>query len=506
MKKGLLAAIVIIFLTGSLFSISQAQSSANPKHGGTFRLILDLGPGGNPGWPPEIRGDMVATTQLFCEGLLRQSVKGEYYPWLATSYEIRPDGKAITFELRKGIKFHDGTDFNAEAAAWNLQKWMDGGRAPNWAGIEVLDEYTVRVNMKEWRNTALNSFADGNFMVSPTAFKKNGLEWMRSNPVGTGPFLFDYFKRDVAARGIKNPDYWKKDMPYVDAYEITYVPDQTTQKAVMQAGEGDGLVVELGKIAAEMKDLGFHVITQHQATFSLFPSSADPNSPYHDQRVREAVEYAIDREAIASGLGYGMWQAPYQIAPLDNASFDPDFVGRKYNPGKAKQLLAEAGYPNGFKTTLYPAPVMINKDVNVAVQSFLKKVGIDARIEYWEHAAYAPVMNRKTWEGLIMQPIPAFANWNFTMWLLFYSDESGWFVSTYKSDEFNKALLESLNSLKPDIGLMRKANKIAFDQCLVIPVYEGGKGYALQKYVHGGGFVERGFPVYFNPEDVWLSN
>ena len=148
---------------------------------------------------------------------------------------------------------------------------------------------------------------------------------------------------------------------------------------------------------------------------------------------------------------------------------------------------------------------MINKDVNVAVQSFLKKVGIDARIEYWEHAAYAPIMNRKTWEGLIMQPIPAFANWNFTLWLLFDSDESGWFVSTYKSAEFNAALTESLNSLKPNVDLMRKVNKIAFDQCLVIPVYEGGKGYALQKYVHGGGFVERGFPVYFDPENVWLS-
>ena len=505
MKKGLFTLTLITFLTLCLFSLSNSQPTAEPKYGGTFKLILDLSPGGNPGWPSEIRGDMVATTQLFCESILRQHVKGDYYPWLAESYDIAPEGKAITFRLRKGIKFHDGTDFNAEAAAWNLQKWMDGGRAPTWEAVEVLDPYTVRVKMKRWRNTNLNSFTGGNFMVSPTAFKKHSLEWIRSNPVGTGPFLFDYFKRDVGTRGVKNPKYWKQGMPYVDAYEISYVPDQTTQKALMQAGEGDGLVVELGKIAAEMQDLGFHVITQHQAIFTLFPSSANPDSPYHDQRVREAVEYAIDREAIASGLGYGMWQAPYQIAPLDNASFDPNFVGRRYNPEKAKQLLAEAGYPKGFKTTLYPAPVMINKDVNVAVQSFLQKVGIDARIEYWEHAAYAPIMNRKTWEGLIMQPIPAFANWNFTLWLLFDSDESGWFVSTYKSDEFNAALTESMNSLKPNVDLMRKVNKIAFDQCLVIPVYEGGKGYALQKYVHGGGFVERGFPVYFDPEDVWLS-
>ncbi len=505
MKKGLFTIILMILFTAGLFSMSYAESQGNPKHGGTFRLILDLSPGGNPGWPPEIRGDMVATTQLFCEGLLRQRVSGEYYTWLADSYEIAPNGKSITFKLKKGIKFHDGTDFNAESAAWNLQKWMDEGRAPTWEAVEVLDQDTVRVKIKSWRNTALNGFADGNFMVSPAAFKKNGLEWMRSNPVGTGPFLFDYFKRDVGARGVKNPNYWKKDMPYVDAYEITYVPDQTTQKAVMQAGEGDALVVELGKIAAEMQDLGFKTITQHQATFSLFPSSANSDSPYKDKRVREAVEYAIDRESIAKGLGYGMWNAPYQIAPPDNASFQPGFVGRKYNPEKAKQLLAQAGYPNGFKTTLYPAPVMINKDVNVAVQSFLNKVGIDTRIEYWEHAAYAPVMNRKTWEGLIMQPIPAFANWNFTLWLLFYSDESGWFVSTKKSDEFNAALLESLNSLMPNVDLMKKVNKIAFDDCMVIPVYEGGKGYALQKYVHGGGFVERGFPVYFNPEDVWMS-
>jgi len=505
MKKKLLAIPFLVILTVVFFSTIYAEPSAEPKYGGTFKMILDLGPGGNPGWPPEIRGDMVATTQLFCESLLRQHVKGEYYPWLATSYEIAPSGKSITFKLRKGVKFHDGTDFNAQAVAWNLEKWMEAGRTPNTESIEVLGDYTVRVNVKRWRNTALDGFTGGTFMVSPTAFKKNGIEWMRSNPVGTGPYLFDYFKRDVGVRGVKNPHYWKKGFPYVDAHEITYVPDQTTQKALIQAGEGDALVVELGKIAAEMRDLGFHVITQRQATFSLFPSSANPNSPYHDQRVREAVEYAIDREAIASGLGYGMWQAPYQIAPADNASYEPNFVGRKYNLEKAKQLLAEAGYPNGFKTTLYPAPVMINKDVNVAVQSYLKKAGIEARIEYWEHAAYAPIMNRKTWEGLIMQPIPAFANWNFTLWLLFYSEESGWFVSTYKSDEFNAALLKSLNSLMPDINLMRIVNNIAFDQCLVIPVYEGGKGYALQKYVREGGFVEREFPVYWNPETVWLS-
>jgi peptide/nickel transport system substrate-binding protein len=505
MARKLLAVLLTVFITLSFVSISQAKSHEKPKYGGTFKLVLDLSPGGNPGYPAEIRGDMVATTQLFCESILRQHVMGEYRPWLATSYELTQDGKSITFKLRQGVKFHDGTDFNAQAVAWNFQKWMDGGRAPTWKSIEVLDKYTVRVNMTKWRNTSFNTFTGGNFMISPTASEKNGLEWTRSNPVGTGPFLFDYFKRDVGARGKKNPNYWNKDLPYVDAYEISYVPDQMTQKALMQSKQADALVVELGKVAAEMLDMGMVAKTQHQATFSLFPSSAAEDSPFRHQKVREAVEYAIDREAIAKGLGYGMWQAPYQIAPPDNVSFDPNFVGRKYDPEKAKQLLAEAGYPNGFKTTLYPAPVMINKDVNVAVQSYLKKAGVDARIEYWEHAAYAPVMNRKTWEGLIMQPIPAFANWNFTLWLLFYSKESGWFVSTEKSDRFMESLDESLNSLMPDVDLMRKVNMIAYEDCMVIPVYEGGKGYATQKYVRGGGFVERGFPVYFNPEDVWLS-
>ena len=118
-KKGLLAIILVAFLTVGLVTIGHAQASAEPKHGGTFKLVLDLSPGGNPGWPPEIRGDMVATTQLFCESLLRQNVKGEYYPWLATSYELSPDGKAITFKLRKGVKFHNGKEMTAHDVMQN---------------------------------------------------------------------------------------------------------------------------------------------------------------------------------------------------------------------------------------------------------------------------------------------------------------------------------------------------------------------------------------------------
>ena len=505
MKHKVLAVLLTSFITLLLATTSFGASNDNVKYGGTFKLVLDVSPGGNPGYPVEIRGDMVATTQLFCESLLHESVKGEYAPWLAESYDLAPDGKSITFKLRKGIKFHDGSDFNAEAVAWNLQQWLDGGRAPTWSSIEILDDYMVRVNMTKWRNTGFGGFTGGSFMISPTAFKKHGIDWARNNPIGTGPFIFDYFKRDTGARGVKNSNYWRKGQPYVDAFEISYVPDQMTQKALMQSKQADALVVELGKVAAETIDMGMNTITQHGATFSLFPSSAEAESPFRHLKVRQAVEYAIDREAIAKGLGFGMWQAPYQLAPPDNATFEPDFSGRKFDPEKAKQLLAEAGYPKGFKTTLYPAPVMINKDVNVAVQSYLKKVGIDARIEYWEHASYAPIMNRKTWEGLIMQPLPAFANWNFTLWLFFYSKEAGWFVSTEKSDRFMAALDESLNSLMPDVELMRKANRIAYEDCMIIPVYEGGKGYALQQYVREGGFVERGFPVYFNAETVWLD-
>ena len=130
--------------------------------------------------------------------------------------------KSITFNLRKGVKFHDGSDFNAEVAKWNLDNMIkaEASAFASWASVDIIDDYTIRVNFTKWQSTLPMSFAEGNPwapMVSKAAFEKNGLEWMRANPVGTGPFKFESFQLDASLKVVRNPDYWIKGKPYLDA-------------------------------------------------------------------------------------------------------------------------------------------------------------------------------------------------------------------------------------------------------------------------------------------------
>ena len=125
---------------------------------------------------------VLQNAQYSLESLLRQDNKGNIIPWLAESYKIADDLKSITFNLRKGVKFHDGSDFNAEAAKWNLDNFIQAKMESSWASVDILDDYTIRVNITQWTNTVLTSFADAMtpvFMVSKAAFDKNGKDWMK---------------------------------------------------------------------------------------------------------------------------------------------------------------------------------------------------------------------------------------------------------------------------------------------------------------------------------------
>ncbi len=155
----------------------------------------------------------------------------------------------ITFTLRKGVKFHDGTDFNAEAVKFNLEakKAAKMSGTEDWSSIDILDDYTVRINLLQYVNTALARFtAIYGAMVSPTAFKKNGIDWARWNPVGTGPFQFVGFERDVSAKYKRFEGYWQKGKPYLDGVEYLYIKDPMTQSATMEAKEAHVLNTEGG--------------------------------------------------------------------------------------------------------------------------------------------------------------------------------------------------------------------------------------------------------------------
>jgi len=483
---------------------SKPEPALQPQYGGTLRIIRMAGPGTPFGTPWETVGLDISAATPSLENLMRQHVDGHFEPWLATALKVAPDMKSITLTLRKGVKFQDGTDFNAEAAKFNLDAFKGAKRSGTeaWTSVQVVDEYSIRINISKYTNTMVGDLV-GLRIASPTAFKTKGIEWARWNPVGTGPFQFVSFERDVSTKYKKFNDYWQKGKPYLDGVEFLYIKDPLTQSAAMQAGEADIQSVVLGKVTADMQALGFEIINRPTAALLLIPDSANPDSPLADKRVRQAVAYALDREAIAKALGYGFLGAAYQIAPPGSMAYVSDLEGHRFNPEKAKQLLADAGYPKGFKTKIIPMSGT-PKEFMVAVQGYLGKIGIVVDLDFVDMGKYMDY-RRKGWSnGFLCQPFLAYTNFGRTL-ELYLPSTSPELVSLKRPTGFDDLINEAVTSREPDMPKLKNAVRKIYDEATVIPIYFTGAGWAHAKKVHESGFLSLEGSQDWTPEKAWMS-
>ena len=237
--------------------------------------------------------------------------------------------------------------------------------------------------------------------MSPTAVKANGEEWAKNNPVGTGPFKLSEWKGDVGAEFVKNEDYWKEGLPYLDGIDWNLIQDINTATTSLRSGEVDllSLITPLqlkmldadGSFERETNKNGIGV-----TSVGVIPSSANTDSPFNDVKVRQALCHAIDRESLVNALGFGYSQTTNQWAAPAAKTYNPDVEGYPYNPEKAKELLAEAGYPDGFDTVIY---AYAGDDYHPAVAQMLEKVGIRAKLDLVDFAKLNTMM-LEGWEGL----------------------------------------------------------------------------------------------------------
>jgi peptide/nickel transport system substrate-binding protein len=491
--------------TTSQSSSATPSSTVGPEYGGTLRMIFEsITP--VIGWPLGMIANPNGSVVQGClETLLRADGEGNIYPWLAESYQIADDKMSITFTLRKGVKFHDGSDFNAEVVKWNLGNWIDAKAQPFWKSVDIVDDYTVRVNLTQWRNTVPLSFCEGIapvFMISKAAFDKNGLDWVKSNPVGTGPFKFVSYTPDVSFKAVKNPDYWVKGKPYLDGIEITFVADPTTAQMLVQTGQVDLAGATLRQ-AVDYKAEGLNVVVAPEADWVLVPDTANPDSPWANQKVREAVGYAIDRESLAEAFGYSYLKAQYQIPPPNSLAYNPNFtLGRSYDPEKAKQLLTEAGYAGGFETTIIEFPVT-DENIVLALQSQLAQVGIKVDLETTDFGKWGTYMGPGSWpkNAALFAPVPGFDK--------AYLEAIQFIVSNFgqswaRPPELMEAVNKALGTVTPDETLVRASTDIISQEALLIPVILGAQCRVSQPNVVFG-FDERGYILYWNMEDAWLK-
>jgi peptide/nickel transport system substrate-binding protein len=458
----------------------------------------------------EAIGTTTRTQQLAMQALFYENLDGSFNPWLATSQDLAADGSSDVIHLRKGVKFSDGTDWNAQALLFNFNLLKTMGAlssvSDTWKSLEVIDDYTFKITYNHWQNTYSRDLSEPTcFMISPTAYQKNGIAWMRGNMVGTGPFMQSSYQQDVTFKAVRNPNYWDPPKPYLNEVDEIYVGDMMTREALFYSGGADVLYETDGKIIHDLALKNYPIISTTTGPFVMVPDSGNATSPWANVKVRQAVEYAIDKVGLSNAFGYGYRVPAYQIPTPDNAVYNPALPQKKFDLAKAKQMMADAGFPNGFSTTLIFTPSGDNRDLDVTLQASLAAIGIKATLEFPTSAKFSDYQVNGWKNGALVTGMGQWPNYN-ADWGFYFAKNSNWWPSIQKSPELLGLIQKSNDSVKADVTLMQNVIQSIYNDELVIPMLYNVTAYAYQgNYIHDTGFLTRMFNIHWRPENAWES-
>ena len=384
--RGIAHAVLVAGMIGMFAAAAAAQ-----KPGGSITVGLELD---IPGLDPLKVGvyDTAAETAaaLIFDTLTTLDDSGKAVPKLAESWSHSDDYKTWTFKLRPGVKFHDGTPFNAQAVAFNYARQKDPNNHCRCAfyiqfinKVEAVDDLTVAFQLRDPSvdlPALISPSAVNNPIHSPAAIQKLGDDYNR-NPVGTGPFILKSWMAGDRLVLERNPDYWNKGHPYLDRVVLRPLPDAQARFASLQSGEAD-LVwddeYDSDNILRAKNDpaLAVHAYTGSGAQVYAFNTKV---APFDDARVRQALVMALDRKKMSQAITGGL------AKPATNPYGEGSWVRCKddgalpYQPEKARQLLKDYGKPVEFKMLVTATPR--GRAVGQVLQQFWKEVGADMEIE-----------------------------------------------------------------------------------------------------------------------------
>ena len=352
-----------------------------------------------------------AVAKSFYQGLMGFDKSMKMVPVLAESFTASKDGLVYTFKLKKGVKFHDGTDFNAEAVKATFDRVTNPDNKlkrytlyKNIGKTEALDAYTVRFTLKEPFSPFINSLAHpSGVIISPAALAKYGSKGIGQNPVGTGPFKFVEWKQTDYLKVEKFAGYWRKGYPKVDSITWRPVVDNNSRSAIMQTGEANFTYPVPYEQTELLKGKSNLEVTAAPSIVHRYLSMNTLQKPFDNPKVREALNYAINKDALIKVV-FGGYAIPAEGVIPKDVQYSVKLGPWPYNPVKARELLKEAGYPNGFETTLWSAfNNSTGQKIIQFVQQQLSVVGVKAqvlaleagqrveRVESWQDPATAPV-------------------------------------------------------------------------------------------------------------------
>jgi len=326
---------------------------------------------------------------------------------LAESWSESPDGLTYEFKLRPGLKFHNGDPCTAEDVVFSFTRYKGIGAAEfksKVKNVEVVDARTVRFHLHQpWPDfmTFYGTTATAAGVVVPKKYLEQvGEDGFKKHPIGMGPYKFVSHTPGIELVLDANEAYWRHP-PYIKRIIMKGVPEGTTRLAMLKRGEADIAFALEGEVAEEVKrDPKLTLVDTRHASIQWldFAEQWDPKSPWHDKRIRLAANYAIDRQAINEAACLGFCPPTSVIIPRV-MDFALQTEPLPYDPKKAKELLKEAGYPNGFDAgDLAPIPPFYV--VGESVVNYLNAVGIRVKMRTMERAAFYTAWKEKKLPGL----------------------------------------------------------------------------------------------------------
>lgn len=450
------------------------------------------------GEPATIIGGFTAnTTASLCseqclETLITENENGEYEPLLATSWEL-VDGKDYVFELREGVKFHDGSDFTADDVVTTYTRYIEEGFAAtmtsNIEGVEKVDDMHVKIVYKTPYGPALTTLANNSMGIfCKKAYEELGHDESLRHPVGTGPYKFVEWKPGDSIVYEANEEYWNG-APSIKHVTFRIYPDNTTAAIALENGEIDVLLdpatTDRGNLMNSSR-VTYDETTSTMVTWLFFYCAGD--SRFTDQRLREAFSYAIDRDSVMIGAIEGLGERVNSMFPNYLPLHDNEYVARDYDVEKAKALMEECGYgpDNRFQITArIPQSPHYYKPMEI-IQNQLREIYVDMTLEAMETAAwFSDTLQAQDYEINIIPTNIGFADFD-ERYALFHSgeDQNNFGVA---DPDLDKAF--EINRTSTDLEERRQACsdiiRIFDEKAYIVPLYGSLRSIAYANGLQG---------------------
>lgn len=442
------------------------------------------------------------------ESLFRPNAEGGVDPWLLEDYEMHNDELYYLFKVRPGITFSDGTPFDGEALKWNLDHYLEVGQRvvallPQVTGTELVDDMTVKLNLSEWNSNIPYAYSrEPGYMFSPTFYNEHGEEYCAEHPCGTGAFVLTDWTHDVSKTFEKRNDYWGGEVN-LDAVKYVVMADMQVASLALMSGDIDVLLAPPTETAVQLQEQGvpIKIAPVKSSDYLLVFNSlnTDGDDPTGNVLVRKAISYAINEEELVEAVWGDFASVRNQFGVGE--FFKSDSVqGYPYNPEKAKELLAEAGYPNGFKTELKTEDSAAMVQAVQIIAQYLQEVGIECEITILSGADGN--LSEAGWgKGLWLHGSSVYVSASMQMASMFRQGLTGHVLgltTMERPDDVHEYLMKAMlaNSPEEAVAACGEANRLLVDEhCIYDNIAEVATLFAENSYVHNSGIGESFYSV-----------